>query len=104
MNFRSPQAFIRVNVADTAKHALVQEQRLDARAPPADSADKLFLAHLERVGTKSRQFLSQRRFRKVGDAPEAPRVGVAQLAAVIQQQANMGVLLAWLFRGAWHHL
>src|SRR5207245_4129560 len=104
MNFPYPQAFTRVNVADTAQHALVQEQRLNAGAPPADTVDKLFLAYLERVGAKSYQFLGQRLFRQIGDASEAPRVDVAQFAAVIQQQANMGVLCAWFFRGARRYL
>src|SRR5947208_10458572 len=37
MNLRPPQAFIGVNVAHAAEHALVQKQRLDARVPLADS-------------------------------------------------------------------
>ena len=32
MNLRFPQAFIRIDIADAAQHALVQQERLDPRA------------------------------------------------------------------------
>src|SRR5690349_22806224 len=44
MNLRPPQAFVGINVADAAQHALIQKQRFDARAPPANSFHKLLFA------------------------------------------------------------
>src|SRR6266478_6250543 len=53
MDFGSPQALIRVDIADAAQHALVQQQRLDPRAPPANPVCKFFLAHFQRVSAES---------------------------------------------------
>jgi hypothetical protein len=41
MNPRPPKAFVRVDIADAAKHSLIQQQSLDARAPPRQSPHEL---------------------------------------------------------------
>src|SRR4029077_4893239 len=70
----SPQAFIGIDIADAAQHALVQQERLDPRAAPAKPLGEFFLADFERVGAESGQLFGKRRFRQVSDAAKAPRI------------------------------
>src|SRR5260370_34941005 len=100
MNFRSPEALIRVNVADAAQHALVKEQSFDPRPPPANSLRKFLAAHFERIGPESCQFLRKRHFRQISDPPETPRIRVSQFTAVVEQQAYVWGFFPRLLRTA----
>src|SRR5713226_1716249 len=91
MSFCFPQTLIRVDIADTAQHALIQQQCLDPRAPFANSVRKFLFAHFEWIGTESGQLFGKKRFRQIGDAAKTPRIGIAQFAPVIQKQANVSV-------------
>src|SRR6266513_85009 len=93
MNLRFPQTLIRIDISDAAQHALVQQQRLDPRASPANPVRKFHLAHFERIGAESGQLFGKQRFRQVSNAPKTPRIGVAQFAPIIQKYANVSVLL-----------
>ena len=104
MNLRPPQALVGIDVANAAKHALIQKQRFDARTPLANPFHKLLFANFKRVRAKPGQFLCKRSFRQIGDAPKPPRVDIAQFATVIQKHANVSVLFARLLRGACRHL
>ncbi len=104
MNLRFPEALIGIDIADAAEHALVQQQRFDPRAPAANPVREFFLAHFERIGAESGQLFRKRYCRQVGDAPETPRIRVAQFAPIIQKQANMCVLFQRLSRRTWRDL
>ncbi len=91
MNLRSPEAFIRIDVPDAPQYALVQQQRLDPRAPFANSVREFLLAHFERIGAESRQLFGKERFSQVGDTPETASVRVAQFAPIVQQHANVSM-------------
>ncbi len=83
MNFRAPKAFIRVDIPDTAQHALVQQQSLDSRAPSANSAREFFLTHFQRIGAETGQLFGKQRFSQISNSAKAPRVGVAQFPPII---------------------
>ncbi len=91
MNFRSPQALVRIDIAHAAQHALVQKESLDPRAPPANPIREFVSAHFERISAESGQFFGKQFFGQVGDAPETPRVGVAQFTPIIQEHADVRV-------------
>ena len=93
-----PKALIRIDIANATQHALVQQQRLDPRAPSANPVREFLLAHFQRVGAESGQLFGERGFGQVGDAAKTPRIGVAQFAPVIQKQADMSVFLQRLPR------
>src|SRR6267154_6523497 len=93
MNLRFPQALIRIDISDAAQHALVQQQRLDPRASPANPVREFYLAHFKRIGAESGQLFGKQCLRQVSNAPKTPRIGVAQFAPIIQKYANVCVLL-----------
>src|SRR5256884_1141398 len=93
MNLRFPQALIRIDISDAAQHALVQQQRLDPRASPANPVREFHLAHFERIGAESGQLFGKQCFRQVSNAPKTPRIGVAQFPPIIQKYAKVSVLL-----------
>jgi len=98
MNFRSPQALVRIDIAHAAQHTLVQKESLDPRAPSANPVREFFRAYFERIGAESRQLLGKQCFGQVGDAPKTPRVGVAQFTPIIQEHADMRMFFKWLPR------
>src|SRR5216684_2338140 len=98
MNLRSPQTLIRIDIADTAQHALVQQQGFDPRAPSTNSFGEFLLAHFKWIGAEPRQLLGKQRFGEVGDAAKTPRIHIAQFAPIIQEHANVSVFFSWLRR------
>src|SRR5207248_7583970 len=70
---RFPQALIRIDISDAAQHALVQQQRLDPRASPANPVREFHLAHFERIGAESGQLFGKQCFRQVSNAPKTDR-------------------------------
>ena len=95
VNLRFPQAFVGINITDTAKYVLVQQQRLDPRPASSDSARKLLQSYLQRIRTKSMQLAAQYHSGKIRDASEAPGVHVPQLAPGIKLQKHVGVPALW---------
>src|SRR5438552_10977144 len=91
MDPRPPKALIGINISDATQHALIQQQRLNPRAPFANSVREFFLAYFEWIGAESSQLFGKRSFRQVSDAAKTPGIGVAQFTPVIQEQANVGV-------------
>src|SRR5260370_15159820 len=59
INLCPPQTFIRVNIADAAQHALIQQPRFNLRVPRTDSRCKFLSAHQQRIGAKRRPFITQ---------------------------------------------
>src|SRR5712671_2583089 len=96
MNPGSPQTFVRINISDSPQHALIQQQRLDMCLPRTNARRKLLRAHQQRLGPKCCQLLRQQLRSKIGHAPKAPRVRVAQLTSIIKLEPYVRVLRARL--------
>src|SRR5262249_45137597 len=84
MNLGAPQAFVGVDVADTAEHALIQQQRLDSRAALPDARSEILGGDFEGGCAECREVLRERSFGEISHAAEATRVGVAKLTPVIE--------------------
>jgi hypothetical protein len=96
MNLRPPQTFIRIDISHAPQHALIEQQRLDSRAPRPDSRHKFLRIDFQRIGPKPMQLLLERHSRKVRHAPKTSGVRVTQLPSVIEQETRMRMLLARL--------
>src|SRR5579859_5913608 len=92
MNFRAPKAFVSVDVADATQSGLVEQQRFDAGFVRFQKVSELLFRNFERIGAEAFQ-LCRKIFRsEIGHSAEAPRVGIAELAAIIEEQAYVRVL------------
>ena len=91
MNARAPQTLVRINVPHAAKNALVEQQRLDSRAAASKTAAKFLFAGFERIKTELTKNIVAARFRNQSHTTEAPRVGVAKFAIVIQREPYVRV-------------
>ncbi len=89
MNPRAPEALVGVNVSHAAEHVLIEQQRLDHRAPRAEPRAEFFFAHFQRVRTQAPEMLRECGFSDNGEAAKAANVRVAQLAAVIEQECGV---------------
>lgn len=92
MDFGAPETFIGVDVADAAEEALVQKKGFDAGAAAAKCGSEIGGADFERVGTKTGELGREQRFVEISHAAETAWIGVAEFAAVVEEQANVGVL------------
>src|SRR5258708_39367760 len=99
MNLRSPQTFIRINVADAAQNALIQQQRFDLPIPRTDARDKLLSANQQRIGPKYRQLLREPRPGEIRHPSKSARIRVAQLPPIIKLKPHMRMLRRSLRRG-----
>lgn len=91
MNARAPQTLVRINIPHAAKNALVEQQRLDSRAAASKMAAKFRFAGFERIKTEPTKNIAAARLRNQSHPTEAPRVGVAKFAIVIQREPYMRV-------------
>ena len=57
MNLRAPETLVGINVPEAAQDALIQQQRLDARAPFADARREFRLREFERICAERRKSL-----------------------------------------------
>jgi len=92
MDLGSPETFVGVDISDTAQDGLVEKQSLDARTARADAVGKGLGLDFKRLSAESQEFVVQRLTREISHAAEAARVGVAELAAIIEFEPNVGVL------------
>lgn len=91
MDFSAPEAFIGVDVTDTAEEALIEQKGFDAGAAATKGGSEIGGGYFERVGTKTGEFVSEERFIEISHAAEATRIGVAEFAAVVEQHADVRV-------------
>src|SRR5580658_111225 len=98
MNFRSPQALVRVDVSHSTQETLIQQQSLDSRAACPCLFHKFREANLQRVGAEREQFFRQRARRKISKPPESSCIGIAQFTIVVEQEASVGMFFARLSR------
>jgi len=104
MNFGAPKAFVGVDVADTAEEALVKEQGFDSGTARAQALREILEFDFEGISAKGAKFVGERIFRKIGDAAETPRIGVAQLAAVVEKQNDVSVFFGRFGGGIWREI
>src|SRR5260370_27207881 len=55
MNLRAPKTLVGINVPEAAQNALIQQQRLDSRAPFADARREFRLREFERICAERRK-------------------------------------------------
>lgn len=91
MNARAPQTFVSINIPHATKNALVEQQRLDSRAPASEAAAEIVFAGFERVNAELTENTVAGGFRYQSHAAEPTRVGVAKLAIVVQHEPYMCV-------------
>src|SRR5580704_5925003 len=84
MNSRAPETFICIDISHASQEALIKQQGLNSCAAGSRLFNKLFNANFERVGAKLAQLFCERTCRQIGQTPEAPRIGVAQLASIVE--------------------
>ena len=53
MNTRAEQAFVSIDIADTAEDTLIEQQGLDSRAPRTESCAKFFQGDFERLRSQA---------------------------------------------------
>ncbi len=100
MNSRSPQTFVRVDVAHASQNALIEQERFCAGAASTQFRGEFFFGGFERIEA---EFAQSGFARTVGDNPhasEAANVGVAELAAVVEREKNVSVRDHRRFSGA----
>ena len=83
MNARAPQTFVGIDIPHAAKNALVEQQRLDSRAPSSKAGAKFLFVGFERVKTELTENTVAGGFRHQSHAAKAARVGVAKLVIVV---------------------
>src|SRR5260370_1507219 len=93
---RAVQRLVRVDVADTRDRRLVQEDRLESRLalaePPVELLGSEFRIDGFRTKTRHRPRLEERRLCAQQQTAETARVGVAQLASILQVEDGLRVL------------
>lgn len=83
MDARAPQTFVGIDIPHATKNALVEQQRLDSRAPTGEAAAEFVFAGFERVETELAENSVAGGFQYQRHAAETARVGVAKLAIVV---------------------
>jgi hypothetical protein len=99
VHFGSPETFVGINISYTAEHTLIQKERLDPSAPDVNPFRKFLFAYFQRICAETLKLFGKQRLRQVSDAPEAPRIRVAQFASVIQEQTDMSVFFPGILGG-----
>src|SRR5580692_4406254 len=99
MDLRAPQALIRIDISDTTQEALIQQECLDPRAAGSRLLHKFFNTNFQGISTEGLQFLRERLRSQVSKPTEAARIGVAQLAGIVEQETGVSVFLARLSGG-----
>lgn len=92
MNFCAPETFIGVDITDAAKKRLIEEKSFDAGAAGAKLHQEIGCGDFERIGAEARQLFFEKRLIQIGETAKAARVGVAQLAGIIEAHEDVGVL------------
>src|SRR2546430_49880 len=91
------QGLVRVDVADAGDRALVEEHRLERRAPLAQPAVQLVGGEIgvDRLRAEARHLLrgQQRVLGADQQSTEPPRVAIAQLTTAVQEERGVRVLL-----------
>lgn len=104
MNARAPKAFVRINIPHSAKNALIEQQRLDARATCANLRDEILRGDIERVRPKIFPKARDPLLRYEPHLAEAPNVRVAKLEAIVQFYERVRVRQNRFVRLARHQL
>jgi len=99
MNLCAPQTFVRIDISDAPQIALIKQQRLDPGAAGSRLLHKFFNANFERVGAEGPQLFRERPCRQIGEAPKSPRIGITQLAIIVEQETGVGMFFPRLRRG-----
>ena len=88
---RAPQAFVGVDVPDSAQDVLIEKQRLDPGAAGMQLGYKFLLRCLERVDAEIAEDHLSCNVRQNPDASKPTDIGVPQLAAIIEREKQMRV-------------
>lgn len=88
---RAPKALVRVNVADTAQHRLIEQQRLDSRPPVLQKVNKLLFRRLQWLKSQRAEALFLHSVLNDCHAAESPHVCIAQLAPVIEGEEHVSM-------------
>ena len=99
MNLRTPKTFVRIDISDAPQEALIQQESLDPGAAGSRLLHKFFNANFKRVSAEGTQLFRERLCRQIGQAPKSPRIGIAQLAIIIEQETGVGMFFARLRGG-----
>ena len=91
MDFRAPEAFVRVDIAYAAQHRLIEEQSLDVRFARVERRGELCFGGFERIEAERTENLFLIGGGQDAHASEAANVGVAQLATVVEGEKDMRV-------------
>lgn len=91
MNFRAPEAFVRVDVAHAAKDGLIEQQGFDMCFTRVDRGSELWFGGFERIEAERAEHVRLIGVRQDSHAAEAANVGVTQLATIIEGEEDMRV-------------
>jgi hypothetical protein len=91
MNSRAPKAFVGVNVADSAQHALIKKQSFDPGAARAQSNREFFFGCFERVKAETAEDPLSRVVRQNSKTSKSPDVRISQLAAIVERKKRVRV-------------
>ena len=91
MDSRSPQTFVRIDVAHPAQDALVEQERFDAGAAPTQIRAEFFFGGFERIEAEFAQRGFMLAILDDSHASEAANVRVAELAAIVEREKNVSV-------------
>src|SRR5580658_4851449 len=94
MNLRAPQTLIRINIANPSQKALIEKQRFDSRAPGSRLLHKFFNPNFQRIGAERAQLFREGPCRQIGKTPETPRIRIAQLAIIVEQETSVSMFFA----------
>jgi hypothetical protein len=91
MNAGAPQAFVRVDVSHASQDALVEQERFYAGAASSQLRAEFPFGSLERIEAECAEDGLVSAAGQYAHAAEAANVGVAQLAAIVQSEEDVGV-------------
>jgi hypothetical protein len=104
MDFGAPKALVGINIADAAQKALIEQERFDPGAAGSRLLYKFVNANFERVGAEGLQLFREGLRGQVSETAETARVGVAQLAIIVEQEKGVSMLSVRLRHGIWRDL
>jgi hypothetical protein len=100
MDSRSPETFVRVDVSHATQDALVEEERFDTGAAPAQFRAEFFFGGFERIEAEFAQDGFVLAIFDDAHAAEAANVRVAEFAAIVEREKNVSVRHHRRFRRA----
>src|ERR1700691_4818926 len=100
MDFRAPQAFIGIDVANSAHHGLVEQDSLDARFARLNPRAKFGCCDFQRLEAQAAEDAFVRAIREQRHASESANIVVTKLAAIIESEEYVGVQLDGRLRRA----